>query len=151
MLGYFESPFFLRVWSEGYNNRDASLTWTLECPRRNYSSDAFSLPSWLRQGSTGRASLRTGSSSDRPKAQPTCYSGPVPTIAPQNSGFDLPSRRKAGVLTFMKDETDEFLVRARGLLLLTRHNLRCAAIYSRQLYVSFIQRRDVDLTASIAP
>ena len=54
-------------------------------------------------------------------------------------------------MTFMKDGTDETLVRARGRLLLTRHNLRGAAIYSRQLYVSFFQRRDVDLTASIVP
>ena len=46
LLGYFESPFFLRVWSEGYSNWDASLTWTLECPRRNYSSDVFSSPQW---------------------------------------------------------------------------------------------------------
>ena len=96
LLGYFEPSFFLCVWSEGYSNWDASLIWTLGCPRRNYSSDVFSLPSWLGQGFTGRASLRTGSSSDGPKAQPTCYSGPVPTIAPQNSGFDLPPRRKAG-------------------------------------------------------
>ena len=44
LLGYFESSFFLRVWSESYSNWDASLTWTLECPRRNYSSDVFSLP-----------------------------------------------------------------------------------------------------------
>ena len=50
MLGYFESSFFLRVWSEGYSNWDASLTWTLECPRRSYSSDVFSLPqlNWAR-------------------------------------------------------------------------------------------------------
>lgn len=44
LLGYFEPSFFLRVWSEGYSNWDASLTWTLECPRRNYSSDVFSSP-----------------------------------------------------------------------------------------------------------
>ena len=44
LLGYFESPFFLRVWSEGFSNWDASLTWTLEYPRRNYSSEVFSSP-----------------------------------------------------------------------------------------------------------
>ena len=45
LLGYFEPSFFLCVWSEGYSNWDASLIWTLGCPRRNYSSDMFSLPS----------------------------------------------------------------------------------------------------------
>ena len=44
LLGYFEPSFFLCVWSEGYSNWDASLIWTLECPRRNYSSDVFSSP-----------------------------------------------------------------------------------------------------------
>ena len=44
LLGYFEPSFFLRVWSEGYSNWDASLTWTLECPRRSCSSDVFSSP-----------------------------------------------------------------------------------------------------------
>ena len=44
LLGYFESSFFLRVWSEGYSNWDVSLTWTLECPRRNYSSEVVSSP-----------------------------------------------------------------------------------------------------------
>ena len=68
LLGYFEPSFFLCVWSESYSNGDASLIWTLGCPRRNYSSDVFSLPSWLGQGFTGRMSLRTGSSSDGPKA-----------------------------------------------------------------------------------
>ena len=50
LLGYFEPSFFLRVWSEGYSNWDASLTWTLECPRRSYSSDVFSSPqlNWAR-------------------------------------------------------------------------------------------------------
>ena len=54
LLGYFESSFFLRAWSEGYNNRDASLTWTLECPRRNYPSDVFSLPQLAWAGILGR-------------------------------------------------------------------------------------------------
>ena len=54
LLGYFESPFFLRVWSEGYSNWNASLTWTLECPRRNYSSDVFSSPQLARAGILGR-------------------------------------------------------------------------------------------------
>ena len=46
LLGYFGSPFFLRVWSEGYSSWDASLTWTLERSRRNYSSDVFPLLQW---------------------------------------------------------------------------------------------------------
>ena len=46
LLGYFGSPFFLRVWSEGYSDWDASLTWTLEFPRRKYSSDVFSSLQW---------------------------------------------------------------------------------------------------------
>ena len=46
LLGYFGSPFFLRSWSEDYSSWDAPLTWTLERPRRNYSSDVFSLLQW---------------------------------------------------------------------------------------------------------
>ena len=46
LLGYFGSPFFLRAWSEDYSSWDAPLTWTLERPRRNYSSDVFSLLQW---------------------------------------------------------------------------------------------------------
>ena len=38
-----------------------------------------------------------------------------------------------------------------GQLLLTRYNLRGAAIYSRQLHVSPIQWRGADLTADILP
>ena len=74
-----------------------------------------------------------------------------PHNSPSKLRFWSPFEEKSGVLTFIKDGTDEILVRTRGRLLLTRHNLWGAAIYSRQLYVSFIQRRDVDLTASIAP
>ena len=96
-------------------------------------------------------SPRTDWSSDGPRAQPTYYSGPVPTIAPQNSGFRSPSEEKRGVLTFTKDGINKVLVRACGRLLLTRHNLRGVAIYSRQLYVSFIQQRGVDLTVSVSP
>ena len=47
LLGYFGSPFFLRAWSDGYISWDASLTWTLERPRRNYSSNVFSLLQWV--------------------------------------------------------------------------------------------------------
>ena len=46
LLGYFGSPFFLSDESEGYSSSDASLTWTLERLRRNYSSDVFSLLPW---------------------------------------------------------------------------------------------------------
>ena len=79
LLGYFGPSFFLRVWGEGYSNWDASLIWTVGCPRRNYSLDVFSSPSWLGQGLWAATSPRIGSSPDGPKAQPTCYSGPVPT------------------------------------------------------------------------
>ena len=56
----------------------------------------FLCPSLLGQGFWAATSPRKGWSSDGPKAQPACYSGSVPTIAPQNSGSDLPPRRKAG-------------------------------------------------------
>ena len=75
LLGYFEPSFFLCVGSEGYNNWDASLIWTLKCPRRNYSSNVFSSPQLVWAGIMGH-----DVSSDGPKAQPTRYSGPVPTI-----------------------------------------------------------------------
>ena len=54
LLGYFEPSFFLCIWSEGYSNWDASLIWTLECPRRNYSSDVFSSPKLAWAGIMGR-------------------------------------------------------------------------------------------------
>ena len=46
LLGYFGSPFFLRAWREDYSSWDAPLTWILERPRKNYSSDVFSLLQW---------------------------------------------------------------------------------------------------------
>ena len=41
---YFGFPFFLCTWRKDYSSWDAPLTRILECPRRNYSSDMFSLP-----------------------------------------------------------------------------------------------------------
>ena len=46
LLGYFGFPFFLRAWREDYSSWDASLTWILKLPRRNYSSNVFSLLQW---------------------------------------------------------------------------------------------------------
>ena len=46
LLGYFGFPFFLRAWREDYSSWDAPLTWISERPRRNYSSDVFSLLHW---------------------------------------------------------------------------------------------------------
>ena len=45
-LRYFGFPFFLCTWREDYSSWDAPLTRILECPRRNYSSDIFSLTQW---------------------------------------------------------------------------------------------------------
>ena len=92
--------------------------------------------------------MRCGSDGQGP-ASSLFWAGPH--NSPLKLRFWSPSEEKSGVLTFMKDGTDDLLVCARGQLLLTRHKLRGAAIYSRQLYVSFIQRWDVDLTANIAP
>ena len=46
LLRYFGSPSFLRIRGMDYSGWDAPLTWILECPRRNYSSDMFSLTQW---------------------------------------------------------------------------------------------------------
>ena len=46
LLRYFGFPFFLRTWREDYSSWDAPLIRILECPRRNYSSEMFSLPQW---------------------------------------------------------------------------------------------------------
>ena len=44
LLRYFGFPFFLHTWREDYSSWDAPLIRILECPRRNYSSEMFSLP-----------------------------------------------------------------------------------------------------------
>ena len=44
LLRYFGSPSFLRIRGMDYSGRDAPLIWILQCPRRNSSSDIFSLP-----------------------------------------------------------------------------------------------------------
>ena len=46
LLRYFGFPFFLRIWRVDYSSWDAPLIRILQCPRRNYSSDMFSLPHW---------------------------------------------------------------------------------------------------------
>ena len=46
LLRYVGFPFFLRTWREDYSSQDAPLTRILECPRRNHSSNMFSLPQW---------------------------------------------------------------------------------------------------------
>ena len=46
LLRYFGSPSFLRIRGMDYSGWDAPLIWILQCPRRNFSSDIFSLPQW---------------------------------------------------------------------------------------------------------
>ena len=46
LLRYFGFSSFLRIWRVDYSGLDAPLIWILQCPRRNYSSDMFSLPPW---------------------------------------------------------------------------------------------------------
>ena len=46
LLRYFGFPFFLRIWRVDYSSWDASLIRILQCPRRNYSLDMFSLLQW---------------------------------------------------------------------------------------------------------
>ena len=131
LLGYFGSPFFLRAWRGDYSSWDAPLTWILERPRRNYSSNVFSLLQWAWASILGRDVF-----SDRMVLGPA--QGPAnllfwasPHNSPSKLRFWSPSKEKSGVLTFTKDGINEVLVRACGRLLLTRHNLRGAAIYSR--------------------
>ena len=46
LMRYFRLPSFLRVWRMDYSGWDAPLIQILQCPRRNYSLDTFSLPQW---------------------------------------------------------------------------------------------------------
>ena len=46
LMRYFRFPSFLRVWRMDCNGWGAPLIQTLQCPRRNYSSDTFSLSQW---------------------------------------------------------------------------------------------------------
>ena len=46
LMRYFRFPSFLRVWRMDYSGWDAPLIQILQCPRRNYSLDTFSLPQW---------------------------------------------------------------------------------------------------------
>ena len=53
LLRYFGFSFFLRAWKGDYSSWDAPLIWILERPRRNDSSDVFSLPLWAWIGILG--------------------------------------------------------------------------------------------------
>ena len=46
LLRYFEFSSFLRIWKMDYSGLDIPLLQILQYPRRNYSSDMFSLPQW---------------------------------------------------------------------------------------------------------
>ena len=46
LMRYFRFPSFLHIWRMDYSGWDAPLIRILQCPRRNYSSDMFSLPQW---------------------------------------------------------------------------------------------------------
>ena len=46
LLRYFGFPSFLRIWKMDYSGLDVPLLRILQYPRRNYSSDMFSLPQW---------------------------------------------------------------------------------------------------------
>ena len=46
LLRYFGFPSFLRIWWVDYSGWDTPLIRILQCSRRNYSSDMFSLPQW---------------------------------------------------------------------------------------------------------
>ena len=46
LMRYFRFPSFLRVWRMDYSGWGAPLIRILQCPRRNYSSEMFSLPPW---------------------------------------------------------------------------------------------------------
>ena len=46
LLRYFGFPSFLHIGKIDYSGWDVLLLWNLQYPRRNYSSDMFSLPQW---------------------------------------------------------------------------------------------------------
>ena len=87
------------------------LCWILQCPRRNYSSDMFSLPPvGLNKDCLGHdvSSDKLHSRTGIGPSQPIIF-GPVPTITPQNFGFWSPFEEKNGVLTLQRME----LIRSR--------------------------------------